>query len=568
LNRQANQLAHYLKKLGIGQEVCVGICIDRNLDMLVALLGVLKAGGVYVPLDPAYPAERLQFMMEDSQAPVVITQASLKGRIQAGNTFAVCLDQESNDIANESSENGTWLEQRDGLAYVIYTSGSTGRPKGVAIQHSAAAAMLHWGRDVFSDQELSGVLASTSICFDLSVFEIFMPLSWGGRVILADNALELPRWKDTNQVKLVNTVPSAMRELVRMDGVPASVTTVNLAGEALPESLVEQIYQIRNVQQVINLYGPSEDTTYSTYVKLRRNTQERVSIGKPITNSQAYVLDTDMRPVLPGIKGELWLGGQGLARGYLGKPQLTAERFLPDPFGGCPGQRLYRTGDEVRWRRDGNLEFLGRLDHQVKLRGFRIEMGEVETALLEHPSVGQATVMMRAAPGGDKLLAAYIVSNSQTPPDTSELRDYLKQKLPDYMIPAAYVFLERLPLTPNGKLDRKALPQPEAVRRKYVAPNTPVQETLAAIWAEVLKVDRPGITDNFFEMGGHSLLATQLISRVRETFHVELPLKKLFERPTIETISQYILMSSSVSDQQPQLVAVSREAYRVISASD
>ncbi|MGZ4857994.1 MAG: amino acid adenylation domain-containing protein [Candidatus Angelobacter sp.] len=569
LNRRANRIGQYLRKLGVGPEIPVGICMDRGLEMVTGLLGILKAGGCYVPLDPAYPPERLNLMLEDAQAPVLLTQSSLADRVDPAHSRVVCVDEEWQRIAAENCGDISAPVTPENLAYVIYTSGSTGKPKGVAIQHRSAAALLYWGRETFSAAELAGVLASTSICFDLSVFEIFQPLSVGGKVIVTSNALSLPQFTGSDEVTLVNTVPSAMRELIRMKGVPASVKTVNLAGEALQESLVRQIYELESVERVVNLYGPSEDTTYSTYVAIQRGEGELVTIGKPIANTQAYVLDEEMRAVPIGVPGELWLGGEGLARGYLRRPELTAERFVPDPFSERVGARAYRTGDQVRWRPDGNLEFLGRLDHQVKLRGYRIELGEIEAALLDLAHVEQAVVVARGGEETDKKLVAYLVfKDRRNQTNVNELRAHLRARLPEYMVPSAFVLLDELPLTPNGKLNRKALPEPEDSEKEYVAPITPVEKTLAAIWSDVLKVKRPGIRDNFFEVGGHSLLAVQLISRVRELLHVELPVRQLFERPTIESVAQYIETLQQVGEDSSELVPVSRDAYRLWPASD
>jgi amino acid adenylation domain-containing protein len=534
LSRRANQLGHFLRRKGVGAELRVGICMDRSLDMIVAMLAVWKAGGAYVPLDPAYPHERLILMVEDSQAAILLTERRWADQLPACRAEVVCLEEKMADVAAEASENveisvGPW-----NLAYVIYTSGSTGRPKGVAIEHRSASMLMHWARDTFSAENMRGVLASTSICFDLSVFEIFAPLSWGGTSILAKNALALP--ETTGNVTLVNTVPSAMAELVRMNGIPASVRTVNLAGEALHRSLVDQIHQLKNVQYLYNLYGPSEDTTYSIFIELKKEEHGVVPIGRPLPNTQAYVLDDGYQPVPTGARGELYLGGAGLARGYLGRPELTADRFVPSPFSEAGGERLYRTGDLVRWRDDGNLEFLGRIDHQVKLRGYRIELGEVEAAILAIPKVEQATVML-CGEDSQKFLVAYVVADQQAGLSGNSLRGHLKGELPDYMVPSAFVMLETLPLTPNGKIDRKALPAPTITSEtEYVAPSNEKEEILCAIFAEVLEVEKVGMGDNFFRLGGHSLLATQVVSRVRSLFNIELPLQAVFEAPTVSEL--------------------------------
>ena len=563
LNRRANQLGHYLAKMGVGPETRVAICLERGLEMVIGLLAILKAGAAYVPLDPTYPVERLQMMLEDVQARVLVTQNKLVDRFQRHGIAQVLVDGDRAAIDEESSSEIKTAVSAGNLAYLIYTSGSTGKPKAVAIQHGSAAALLDWGAKIFSPAELAGTLASTSICFDLSVFEIFQPLVCGGTVIMVSNVLELAETDDQGEITLINTVPSAMRELIRMKAVPESVRVVNLAGEELQRALVDQIYELKHVERVLNLYGPSEDTTYSTFASVPSDEQEAVTIGRAITNSQAYVLDQAMRPVPVGVIGELWLGGEGLARGYLHRPEITAERFLPNPFAGAHGQRLYRTGDQACWRADGMLEFLGRLDHQVKLRGHRIELGEIEAALMKHGAVEQAVVMARGDEADKKLVAYLVKKNGHAAVEVEMLREHLRGIVPEYMLPAAYVFLEEFPLTRNGKVDRKALPEPEFVAKEYVAPSTITEETLAEIWSEVLKVKRPGIRDNFFEAGGHSLLAIQLIARVREVLHVDLPVRQLFERPTIETMSQYISQLELSHDNVPELVPISREAFRI-----
>jgi len=554
LNRQADRLAHHLRRLGVGPEVPVGICTGRSLAMVVGMLAVLKAGGAYLPLDPAYPGERLRLMLEDAGAPLVLTEerfAAFLGQPQAGGARRLLLDSPAPDWALERTETPSRRTDPAGLAYLIYTSGSTGRPKAVAVRHSSAVALLDWAAAAFTRAELASVLASTSICFDLSVFEIFVPLAVGGRVVLADNALELPRLPAAAQVTLINTVPSALAELVRT-GLPAGVRTVNLAGEPLRRDLIERTYAgSPGVGRVLNLYGPSEDTTYSTWAAFGRGEEGPPGIGRPISGTRAHVLTASGRPLPIGVVGELVLGGAGLARGYLGRPELTAERFLPDPTGlSGSGGRVYRTGDLARFRPDGSLDFLGRVDQQVKIRGFRIELGEVEAALARHPAVGACALSAGedvSAAGdpaniaGAQRLVAYVVAAPGAPvPDVLELRSHLKSRLPEHMVPSAFVFLDRLPRTPNGKLDRSALPAPErpaGVAELYLAPRDAVEADLAELWAQVLHVDRVGVRDDFFALGGHSLIATQLISRARERFGVEIAMSVLFERPTVEALA-------------------------------
>jgi amino acid adenylation domain-containing protein len=409
LNRRADQLANYLRELAVGPEVRVGVCMERGLDMVVALLGILKAGGAYVPLDPAYPRDRVAFMLQDSQAPVLLTQQRLVESLPPHAAKVVRLDTDWQRIGAAPEDDLAPAATPANLAYVIYTSGSTGTPKGVAIEHHSAVTFIKWAQGVFTTGELSGMLASTSICFDLSVYELFVPLSSGGRVILVENALGLSSLSPEANVTLINTVPSAMTELLRLNAVPDSVVTINLAGEPLSTELVNAIYRQTKAKRVYDLYGPSETTTYSTYA-LRRPDVPAI-IGRPIANTQVYVLDKQRQPVPAGAVGELHIGGAGLARGYLNRPELTAEKFIANPIAGAPSPRLYCTGDLVRYRPDGNLEHLGRLDHQVKIRGFRIELGETESQLRRHPAVRDAVVVAREDSPGDKRLVAYVVEN-------------------------------------------------------------------------------------------------------------------------------------------------------------
>jgi amino acid adenylation domain-containing protein len=538
LNRRANQLGHYLRRAGVGPEVRVGLCMERSLEMVIGLLGILKAGGAYVALDPHYPVERLKFMVEDSSIAVLVTESGLLEQLP-GSPKVICVDKEVVEIARESGKDVGLPLHPESLAYVIYTSGSTGRPRGAAIQHDSANVLLQWAREIFSAEELSGVLASTSICFDLSVFEFFAPLSWGGKTIVVRNALDLAEVGQEPGVRLLNTVPSAMAELLQIEGIPSSIRAVNLAGEALPPNMVEQLYEGLKVERVFNLYGPSEDTTYSTYACLKRGeAHERVPIGKPISNTQAYVLDRECRPVPAGVSGELFLGGQGVARGYLNRPELTAEKFMPNPFSERGGERMYRTGDQVKWGRNGNLEFLGRVDQQVKVRGYRIELGEIEAVLQTHEGVRACAVIVRKDQLAEKRVVAYVVKNGAMKAEA--FREFLKERLPEYMIPSAFVEMEQLPLTPNGKIDRKALPAPErewSGRSGYTGPRNGEEEILCGLFAETLNRDRVGVHDNFFAIGGHSLLATRLVSRIRATLGVDVALRTVFESPTVAKLA-------------------------------
>ncbi|HVR96545.1 MAG TPA: amino acid adenylation domain-containing protein, partial [Thermoanaerobaculia bacterium] len=530
LAARAGRLARHLESLGVGPEVRVGVFLGRSEETVVALLAVLQAGGVYVPLDPAYPRERLAFLLEDARAAGVVTETARLGSLpplSAGAGWTVTLDEPW--VGKPDRPRRAVLPEN--LAYLIYTSGSTGRPKAVAIRHGGAAALVEWACRAFPPEDLAAVLAATSFGFDLSVFELFVPLAVGGTVVMAENALALPAaYSQGAQVTLVNTVPSAAAELLRAGAVPASVRVVNLAGEALPGPLARGLYDA-GVAKVFNLYGPSEDTTYSTYALVDPDCGPWPPIGGPLPGTDARVLGTDLEPV---EEGELYLGGSKLARGYLDRPDLTAERFVPDPFSDAPGARLYRTGDLVRWLPDGDLRYLGRLDHQVKIRGYRIELGEVEAALARHPAVREVVVVAR-----EQRLVAYLAADPA--PSSEELRRLLREILPEPMVPSAFVLLPALPRTPNGKVDRKALPAPDfASSTPWAAPRTATEEVLASFWIEMLALDRIGRDDDFFELGGQSLTATRMLFRIREGFGAELSLADLFQVRTLAALAARI----------------------------
>ncbi|HZF09509.1 MAG TPA: amino acid adenylation domain-containing protein, partial [Thermoanaerobaculia bacterium] len=541
LDRRADRLAGDLRRLGAGPEGLVSVCLPRSPELIVALLAVLKAGAAYVPLDPAYPRERLGFILADTRARLLVTLKSLLPLLPQSLSRPVLLDAAS----PARQEPGGTLPPASGaapdnLAYLIYTSGSTGRPKGVAITHRSAVALVGWARRTFSDAELAGVLASTSVCFDLSIFEIFVPLSWGGGVVLVGNALELPTRPERYGVTLVNTVPSVMSELVAVDGLPASLLTVNLAGEPLRRALADRVFAACPAGRLLNLYGPSEDTTYSTCAAVERDAAGEPTIGRPLEGTGISLLDGASTPVPAGDVGEFFLGGEGLARGYFDRPDLTAERFLPDASSRSPGARLYRTGDLVRQLPDGQIEFLGRVDHQVKVRGFRIELGEIEAALASHPDVAEAAVLARN--GGEASAVRRLVAYAapRRPGQTlaaAALRAHLAARLPDFMVPSAFVLLEALPRSPNGKVDRSALPAPEAVARTAAGPRTPTEEVISAIFERLLGIERVGREESFFGLGGHSLLAFQVLSRLRRELGVELPADSLFVHPTLARLA-------------------------------
>ncbi len=565
LNRRANQLAHYLQHLGVGPEVLVGICVERSLDMVVGLLGILKAGGAYVPLDPTYPPERLVFMLEDTQAPVLLTQAHLQERLPQHTAQVVYLDADLEEIAHHPVTAPGSAVRLNNLAYVLYTSGSTGKPKGVAIEHRSSVTFIDWATKSFSPQQLAGVLASTSINFDLSVYEIFVPLCCGGAVILCENLLHLSSLLAAKQVTLVNTVPSVLAEFLKGNALPASVRVVNLAGEPLSRALAQRAYQQDTVQQVFNLYGPTEDTTYSTWSLVQKDASDAPSIGRPLPGTQVYILDHHLQPVPIGVAGELYLSGDKLARCYLNRPELTAERFLRNPFSDVPGARIYKTGDLARYCVDGTIEHLGRLDHQVKIRGFRIELGEIEAVLSQHPAVRQAMVVAREDVPGDKRLVAYIVLHQDQAAIADDLKSHVMKQVPAYMVPSVFVLLDVLPLTPNGKVDRKALPVPEPSRStaqdNFVAPTLPLHHQLVHIWEDLLGVQPIGIKDDFFELGGHSLLAARLLDRIAQVCGKGLPLSTLFAGATIEQLAT-ALMGEAKTDSRAPLVAVQASGSR------
>jgi amino acid adenylation domain-containing protein len=551
LNIRANQLAHYLRRLHIGPESLVGVCLQRSPEMVIALLGILKAGGAYVPLDPAYPKERLSLILKDSEAEVLLTQRSLVESLPAHEVKVICLDAEATTLAEQSEQTPKVAMSAHNLAYLIYTSGSTGRPKGAAIEHRSAVALLHWARQFYSDAELDGVLASTSICFDLSVFELFAPLSWGGKVMLVENALSLGGISEA--VRLINTVPSAMAELVRLGAVPETAKTINLAGEPISPALVDQVYEQLGVERIYNLYGPSEDTTYSSVAQVERAGRKSPPIGRAIANTQLYIVDGELELSPVGAYGEICLGGEGLARGYHGRSEQTAERFVPNPYSQQGGRRLYRTGDIGRNRADGVVEYVGRADHQVKVRGYRIELGEVEAVLREQEWVSEAVVLVREDEPGDKRLVAYLAADGAAEDGAgakaselrlATLRQYAKERLPEYMVPAAYVLLNELPLTPTGKVDRKALPAPERSRSQlaaeYISPSTNMERSIHAIWQDLLQTEQIGVHDNFFDLGGHSLLLIQVLVRLRAAIGHEVALIEVFQYPTIHSLATHL----------------------------
>ncbi|MBE9214964.1 amino acid adenylation domain-containing protein [Plectonema cf. radiosum LEGE 06105] len=574
LNQKANQLAHYLKSVGVEEETRVGICLERSEKMLVGLLGILKAGGTYIPLDPAFPEERLTFMLEDSGVNFLVTDSKTSPLtpllVKERGTMVINVDSDWELIAQQPTHSPSFKRGLGGSAYIIYTSGSTGKPKGVQIMHKSLVNCLESMQQQPAIDVNDTFLSVTTLSFDIAGLELYLPLITGARLIIASREIAtdgtlLKQNLDNNQVTIMQATPATWRLLLSAGWKGNQQLKILCGGEALDVNLAEEL--LKCSKEVWNLYGPTEATIWSSVAECRdaiyRVSTKTVPIGKPINNTQFYVLDDCLQPVPIGVPGELYIGGAGLAKGYLNKPELTAERFVDNPFyektsppsplltkergvrqdgvrltdlAEIQNSRLYKTGDKVRYLSDGNLEYLGRIDYQIKLRGFRIELGEIEAVLTQHPSVKQAVVTLYKNLDDERLIA-YFVSSSEV--SQVELRQFLQDKLPAYMVPSNYIMLEEFPLTPNCKIDRKALPLPdkESQTLTYTPPRTVTEEIVAGIWAEVLNLQQISIDDNFFELGGHSLLATRVISQIRQAFTVELPLRSLFENPTIAELS-------------------------------
>jgi amino acid adenylation domain-containing protein len=569
LNARANQLARKLQTLGVAPDVLVGISVERSTHMLVGLLAILKAGGAYLPLDPAFPQDRLAYMIDDSGIDLLLTQNSLLSQLPVPDSLTtLVLDQEGDWLDGFAGEDLPTHLDAEHLAYAIYTSGSTGQPKGVMVRHAAltnfVASMAKAPGMVAQDRALS----LTTFSFDIFGLEIYVPLMVGACIVLTGQEVAQDPYAvlaliAAEQVNVVQATPSTWRMLLDNENAAQLRGCKCLCGgEALPQELAVRMLALGG--EVWNLYGPTETTIWSALHPLCSQ-DAQPWLGGPIDNTSLYIVGADLLPVPYGVAGELLIGGEGLARGYFQRPALTAERFVPHPYA-ARGERLYRTGDLARQRADGIIEYLGRIDHQVKIRGFRIELGEIEARLLEQDAVREAAVLAQDAPGGQALVAYVVPASDLNTLDAdaqSRLRDSLnarlKINLPDYMVPAHMVLLARFPRTPNGKLDRKQLPKPDASqwRKTYVAPETPVQQAVAAIWAEILKVERVGLSDNFFELGGHSLLATQVVSRIRQQLEIQVPLRLLFAHNSLQGFVQ--AMDSASTEQESVISRVPRE---------
>ncbi|MCV3216971.1 amino acid adenylation domain-containing protein [Plectonema radiosum NIES-515] len=568
LNDRANQLAHYLRTIGVELEVLVGICVDRSLEMIVGLLGILKAGGTYVPLDPTYPSERLAFMLADARVRVLLTQQRLVEGL-AEHQAVVVLDTDWNVIAQQSKENPASGVKPENLIYMIYTSGSTGKPKGAMNTHAGIKNRLLWMQDAYQFTAADRFLQKTPFSFDVSVWELFCPLIAGARLVVArpgghQDSNYLVNLIAQQQITTVHFVPSMLQVFLQEQGLEACscLRQVMCSGEALPFELQERFFASLDAQ-LHNLYGPTEASIDVTFWACRSQSNQRiVPIGRPIANTQIYILDSNLQPVPIGIPGELHIGGVGVARGYLNRPELTAEKFIPNPFTNDPHVRMYKTGDLVCYLSDGNIKYLGRIDNQVKIRGFRIELGEIENLLSQHTAIREVVVVVREEVTGPQIVAYFVAS----PISSHDLRVYLTEKLPDYMIPSAFVKLDSLPLNPNGKVDQRALPKPTVrsqLEATYMMPQTDIERQITAVWQDVLKVEHIGIHDNFFELGGHSLLIVQVHNSLQEIFKQKLAVTELFKYSTVYSLAKHLSeLKNEAQESQPALIPQDRVERR------
>ena len=571
LNERANQLAHHLRSLGVGTEAIIGVYLKKSVEMIVAFLGIVKAGGAYLPMDTAYPKSRLAFMVEDAGVEVLISEQGLAGELPENKGKLICVTEDRDEIAAHSQQNLDADVASDNLACVFYTSGSTGQPKGVCINHKGINRLVL--NTNYLDVGPTDVVAQASnSSFDAATFEIWGALLNGARLVLITKDVTLSPQDFASQIKeeKISTIfltTALFNHMAReVDSPFSTVRHMLFGGEVCDLGSVKQVLAGSPPRRLVHLYGPTENTTLTSW-HLIEDVPEgatTIPIGTPVSNTQVYLLDGRLNPVPVGVPGELMIGGDGLSRGYLNRPALTAEKFIPDPFSNRPGARLYATGDMARYLSNGDIEFLGRNDQQVKIRGFRVELGEIEAALSQCPGVREAVASMREDVNGEKRLVAYLVVKAEQPPTNDELKRHLKKSLAEFMTPSAFVIMDEFPLTPNGKVDRRALPAPDyaasSLDEGFIAPRTPVEELLAGIWMDVLRVEQAGINDSFFELGGHSLLATQVISRVRSTFQIEVPLRALFETPTVAGLAETISAAISAGErlQAPPVVPTSR----------
>jgi amino acid adenylation domain-containing protein len=579
LNERANRLAHHLRSLGVGPESLVAILMERSFEMVISLLAILKAGGAYLPLDPTYPEQRLSFMLADAQPLVLLRQAAMSSLLSVPEAIAVIeVDQQAGaaaETAQYSSENPGVKIGADNLAYLIYTSGSTGTPKGVMVSHAAIANRLLWMQHHYLLNASDSILQKTPFTFDVSLWEFFWPLISGARLVLArpgghQDARYLRDIINEQQITTLHFVPSMLQAFIAEEGLEAacqSLRRVICSGEALPAELVERTFE-RLSAEIENLYGPTEAAVDVTRWGCERGVREvSVPIGRPIANTEMYVLDERLMPVPVGVSGELYIGGVGLARGYRGRAELTAERFIPHPYSTEGGARLYRTGDIGKYREGGEIEYVGRADYQVKVRGYRIELGEIEAVLRQHEAVREAVVVIREDKPDDKQLVAYLVPHHGQEPVAVELRSYMKEKLPQYMLPQAFVMLEALPLSSNGKVARNRLPEPERAgvrgeEKTYAAPTNPTELRVLQIWEDLFDIRPIGIRDDFFDLGGHSILALRLMARLQKQFGQELPLATLLAEPTVEKLALILQQQQGGSSLWSPLVAIQQDGRK------
>jgi amino acid adenylation domain-containing protein len=545
LDERAERLARILRARGIRRDIVVGIFVERSLDMMVGLLAILKAGGAYLPLDPAYPADRIAFMIEDSGMALVVTQSQLLTALRGNGITAICIDTDW-DVAPECTEDAGSELSSDNLAYVIYTSGSTGRPKGVRISHRAVVNFLTSMTAEPGFNATDVLLAVTTLSFDIAALELFLPLAVGARTVIASreatlDGAQLGQLLALSSATVMQATPASWRMLIDAGWSGDPRLKILCGGEALTRDLADQL--LARSASLWNMYGPTETTIWSAVHQVTAE-EFPVSIGRPIANTQMYILGPHLHPVPIGAPGELHIGGTGLARDYWNRPELTAQKFIPDPFSAAPRARLYKTGDLARYRPEGAIECLGRLDHQVKMRGFRIELGEIESVLRECPRIKECIVVVREDSPGDKRLVAYYIGLDSPGPSVGELRLYLQQRLPQHMVPSVFVSLEVLRLTPNGKVDRRALPIPDGTRPDlatgYRLPSDEIENKLTAIWQQILRVQDIGAEDNFFDLGGHSLLMVQMHSAIRMNFALDISVMDLFRCPTVRRLADFL----------------------------
>jgi amino acid adenylation domain-containing protein len=548
-NARANQLARVIRSCGVGPDIPVGVFMERSLEMVLSLYGILKAGGAYVPLDPEYPHERVTFMLEDTNVPVILTQKHLLEDIPASPAKIICVDDEWPVIDRESKDNLSGGASAGNLAYIIFTSGSTGKPKGAMNEHRGIVNRLVWMQEEYRLDGTDRVIQKTPYSFDVSVWEFFWPLLYGATLVVArpgghrDSAYLVQTIVD-NDITTIHFVPSMLQIFLedRNAGRCKSLKRVICSGEALPYELQERFFKLLEAE-LHNLYGPTEAAVDVTYWACRRDSDlHLVPIGRPVANTQTYILNRYMQPVPIGIPGELYLGGIQVGRGYMNRPELTAEKFIPDPFRQEPGARLYKTGDLCRYLPDGNVEYIGRTDFQVKIRGLRIELGEIEFEIGQHPDIREAVVVARGE-GGDKRLVAYMIAKDGKKVNVDELRSHLKEKLADYMVPSAFIQMDFFPLTSSGKVDRRALPVPEGKRQietLFIAPESEMEKAIAGIWKDVLKLEKVGTRDNFFDLGGHSLLLVRVMNRIQQSLGKDITIVDMFQRPTIHDLAKFL----------------------------